>query len=272
MPSHPRRRDARAPLPGPAERARLRRAWHLTEQQVAEAFGVTATTVRSWETGRTTPTGVRRAGYAAFLSGLAQGLLAAGAGAGGGGGGADDRERNRAASGTSGGAGASGAGAGGVAKVGGIRKAGDIGVGGTGASVEIGTGARVGVGRETGVLARQDSRPRAGAQGLGAAPLPEVRSAGGVRQVRRAPCAPLAVTASPAVTVEPVETVKPAPTVHRPAAVLRGRAPAPVGRSVTPGPDPVSSARRRRLRVTAAAVGVWTVVLHLMASAPPPHV
>ncbi|MEU2728742.1 hypothetical protein ABZ650_13600 [Streptomyces griseoviridis] len=263
MPSHPRRRDARAPLPGPAERARLRRAWHLTEQQVAEAFGVTATTVRSWETGRTTPTGVRRAGYAAFLSGLAQGLLAAGAGAGagagGGGGGADDRERNRAASGTSGGAGASG-----VAKVSGIRKACDIGVGGT--------GARVGIGRETGVLARQDSRPRAGAQGLGAAPLPEVRSAGGVRQVRRAPCAPLAVTASPAVTVEPVEPVKPAPTVHRPAAVQRGRAPASVGRSVTPGPDPVSSARRRRLRVTAAAVGVWTVVLHLMASAPPPHV
>ncbi|MFJ4783605.1 helix-turn-helix domain-containing protein [Streptomyces sp. NPDC088794] len=74
MPSHPRRRDGRAPLPAPADRARLRRAWGLTEAQVAAAFGVTEVTVRSWETGRTTPTGLRRASYAAFLSGLAQAL------------------------------------------------------------------------------------------------------------------------------------------------------------------------------------------------------
>ncbi|MGW1209004.1 helix-turn-helix domain-containing protein [Streptomyces sp. NPDC002499] len=74
MPSHPRRRDGRAPLPSPADRARLRRAWGLTEAQVAAAFGVTAATVRSWETGRTTPTGLRRASYAAFLSGLAHAL------------------------------------------------------------------------------------------------------------------------------------------------------------------------------------------------------
>ncbi|NNN29684.1 hypothetical protein HLK59_04800 [Streptomyces sp. S3(2020)] len=75
MPSHPRRRDGRAPLPRPEERLRLRRAWHLSEQQVATAFGVTVVTVRSWEAGRTAPTGLRRAAYAAFLNGLAQGLV-----------------------------------------------------------------------------------------------------------------------------------------------------------------------------------------------------
>ncbi|MFD5590685.1 helix-turn-helix domain-containing protein [Streptomyces griseorubiginosus] len=79
MPSHPRRSDTRAPLPDPGERVRLRRAWQLTHEQVAAAFGVTAATVRSWESGRTTPTGLRRAAYAAFLSGLAQGLAPAGA-------------------------------------------------------------------------------------------------------------------------------------------------------------------------------------------------
>ncbi|MFE7074658.1 helix-turn-helix domain-containing protein [Streptomyces sp. NPDC057620] len=80
MPSHPRRRDGKTPLPAPEERARLRRAWHLTDAQVAAAFGVTAATVRSWESGRTTPTGLRRAAYAAFLSGLAQGLAPVAAG------------------------------------------------------------------------------------------------------------------------------------------------------------------------------------------------
>ncbi|WP_372351069.1 helix-turn-helix domain-containing protein [Streptomyces sp. KL116D] len=74
MPSHPRRRDKRCPLPPPAERLRVRRAWQLTEVQVAQAFGVTAATVRSWETGRTSPAGARRAAYAAFLAGLSQGL------------------------------------------------------------------------------------------------------------------------------------------------------------------------------------------------------
>lgn len=80
MPSHPRRRDGKAPLPAPEERARLRRAWQLTDEHVAAAFGVTTATVRSWENGRTTPTGLRRAAYAAFLSGLAQGLAPAAAG------------------------------------------------------------------------------------------------------------------------------------------------------------------------------------------------
>ncbi|MEU6840473.1 hypothetical protein ABZ930_01195 [Streptomyces sp. NPDC046716] len=75
MPSHPRRSDGQAPLPAPGERASLRRAWRLTEEQVAEAFGVTAATVRSWEAGRSAPRGLRRAAYAAFLSGLAHGRV-----------------------------------------------------------------------------------------------------------------------------------------------------------------------------------------------------
>ncbi|HEY8986842.1 MAG TPA: hypothetical protein VIU15_45645 [Streptomyces sp.] len=75
MPSHPRRRDGKSPLPAPEDCARLRRAWGLSVEHVAEAFGVTTATVRSWETGRTAPTGLRRAAYAAFLSGLAQGLV-----------------------------------------------------------------------------------------------------------------------------------------------------------------------------------------------------
>ncbi|QQM45633.1 hypothetical protein [Streptomyces liliifuscus] len=32
-----------------AERVRLRRAWHLTEQQAASTFGLTSATARSWE-------------------------------------------------------------------------------------------------------------------------------------------------------------------------------------------------------------------------------
>ncbi|MER7956958.1 helix-turn-helix domain-containing protein [Streptomyces sp. NPDC096030] len=74
----PRRRRADVgPLPSPEERHRLRRMWRLSERQVAEAFGVTVATVRSWESGRTSPTGRRRQAYAAFLRGLAQALDAA---------------------------------------------------------------------------------------------------------------------------------------------------------------------------------------------------
>ncbi|WP_328686043.1 helix-turn-helix domain-containing protein [Streptomyces sp. NBC_00343] len=83
MPSHPRRRDTKTPLPAPEDRTRLRRAWQLTDDQVAAAFGVTAATVRSWESGRTTPTGLRRAAYAAFLHGLAHGLTPSAADTGG---------------------------------------------------------------------------------------------------------------------------------------------------------------------------------------------
>ncbi|MDA5283436.1 helix-turn-helix transcriptional regulator [Streptomyces sp. Isolate_45] len=59
-------------LPEPGERRRLREAWGLTPQQVALAFGVRPTTVRSWESGRSTPTGKRREAYRRFLQGLAQ--------------------------------------------------------------------------------------------------------------------------------------------------------------------------------------------------------
>ncbi|MFD8287801.1 multiprotein-bridging factor 1 family protein [Streptomyces lavendulae] len=59
-------------LPAPGERRRLRELWGLTPQQVAVAFGVRAATVRSWEAGRTTPTGKRREAYRRFLEGLGQ--------------------------------------------------------------------------------------------------------------------------------------------------------------------------------------------------------
>ncbi|MFE0700896.1 helix-turn-helix domain-containing protein [Streptomyces sp. NPDC058872] len=72
-PPLPRRRRAdETPLPGCEERRRLRRTWNLSEAQVAAAFGVTVATVRSWESGRTSPNGRRREAYSAFLRGLAQ--------------------------------------------------------------------------------------------------------------------------------------------------------------------------------------------------------
>ncbi|MET8682719.1 helix-turn-helix transcriptional regulator [Streptomyces sp. NPDC004732] len=61
-----------APLPDAADRRHLRERWGLTPQQLASAFGVTAETVRSWESGRTSPRGERRRAYALFLAGLAQ--------------------------------------------------------------------------------------------------------------------------------------------------------------------------------------------------------
>ncbi|MFM9589138.1 hypothetical protein ACKI1J_12555 [Streptomyces scabiei] len=42
---------------------------------MADAFGVTAAAVRSWEAGRCAPRDLRRAACAAFLSGLAHGLV-----------------------------------------------------------------------------------------------------------------------------------------------------------------------------------------------------
>ncbi|WP_405678912.1 helix-turn-helix domain-containing protein [Streptomyces sp. NBC_00868] len=59
-------------LPSPKERRRLREAADLTHGQVAAAVGVTVTTVRSWEAGRTDPRGRKRAAYAEFLAGLAR--------------------------------------------------------------------------------------------------------------------------------------------------------------------------------------------------------
>ncbi|MFB7210227.1 helix-turn-helix domain-containing protein [Streptomyces sp. NPDC056255] len=57
------------PLPSPKERRRLREAKSLSEEQVAAAMGVTRATVRSWETGRTTPRGRKREAYARLING-----------------------------------------------------------------------------------------------------------------------------------------------------------------------------------------------------------
>lgn len=177
MPSHPRRSDGKAPLPAPEERARLRRAWQLTDEQVAASFGVTTATVRSWESGRTTPTGLRRAAYAAFLSGLSQGLAPAAAG----------------------------------------------------------TAAPPVAVHPTRRAARR--RPRRPAD------RPQARPAR-----RHGP-----------------------PTLSATPEVAPGRAPVSVALPVGAGPDPVTPARRRRLRIMAAAACAWTVFLHLMITSPPPH-
>ncbi|MEV7278513.1 sigma factor-like helix-turn-helix DNA-binding protein [Streptomyces sp. NPDC093111] len=54
-------------LPSPKEQRRLREALSLSEEQVAEAMGVTRATVRSWETGRSAPRGRKREAYAKLL-------------------------------------------------------------------------------------------------------------------------------------------------------------------------------------------------------------
>ncbi|MFJ8664673.1 sigma factor-like helix-turn-helix DNA-binding protein [Streptomyces sp. NPDC093600] len=56
-----------AALPSPKERRRLREALALSEDQVADAMGVTRATIRSWETGRTDPRGRKREAYAKLL-------------------------------------------------------------------------------------------------------------------------------------------------------------------------------------------------------------
>ncbi|WOX22578.1 transcriptional regulator [Streptomyces solicathayae] len=56
-------------LPSPKERRRLREARALTEEQVADALGVTRATVRSWETGRSKPRGRKLEAYVKLLSG-----------------------------------------------------------------------------------------------------------------------------------------------------------------------------------------------------------
>ncbi|MFF5633964.1 helix-turn-helix domain-containing protein [Streptomyces sp. NPDC012825] len=56
-----------ATLPTPKERRRLREALALSEEQVAEAMGVTKATVKAWETGRSAPRGRKREAYARLL-------------------------------------------------------------------------------------------------------------------------------------------------------------------------------------------------------------
>ncbi|MGQ4386405.1 helix-turn-helix domain-containing protein [Streptomyces sp. SAS_270] len=55
------------PLPSPKERRRRREAKSLSRAEVAARMGVTRETVRSWETGRTTPRGRRLEAYAELL-------------------------------------------------------------------------------------------------------------------------------------------------------------------------------------------------------------
>ncbi|MFB7358154.1 sigma factor-like helix-turn-helix DNA-binding protein [Streptomyces gardneri] len=62
-------------LPTPKERRRLREALALSEEQVAEAMGVTKATVKAWETGRSAPRGRKRDAYAKLL-GSAEGVEA----------------------------------------------------------------------------------------------------------------------------------------------------------------------------------------------------
>ncbi|MET9695758.1 helix-turn-helix domain-containing protein [Streptomyces sp. NPDC006529] len=60
-------------LPSPKERRRLREAAGLTQDDVAAAIGVTPSTVRSWETGRTAPRGRKREAYLKLLTAAAGG-------------------------------------------------------------------------------------------------------------------------------------------------------------------------------------------------------
>ncbi|MFG2295080.1 helix-turn-helix domain-containing protein [Streptomyces sp. NPDC048603] len=59
-----------AALPSPKERRRLREAAELTHDEIAAALGITASTVRAWETGRAEPRGRKRQAYAKFLGEL----------------------------------------------------------------------------------------------------------------------------------------------------------------------------------------------------------
>ncbi|WP_329189918.1 helix-turn-helix domain-containing protein [Streptomyces sp. NBC_01428] len=197
MPSHPRRRDGMSPLPAPEARARLRRSWHLSERQVATAFGVTPATVRSWEAGRTTPTGRRRAAYAAFLSGLAQGLAPAAL--------ADPAPQKK---------------------------------------------------RTPAPPRKRASAPPKEGTPVAPAPAPS--------PVRALTPPPRNASASRPATPPPATVILSTPPLTEPAR-------RPAGLPVAGGPDPVSAARRRRLRLAAVAAGVWLTFVHLMVTTGPPR-
>jgi DNA-binding transcriptional regulator YiaG len=59
-------------LPPPEERARLRRAARLTQQQIADALQVKRETIWTWEKGRVEPRTPQREAYAHLLRGLAE--------------------------------------------------------------------------------------------------------------------------------------------------------------------------------------------------------
>ncbi|MFJ3497934.1 helix-turn-helix domain-containing protein [Streptomyces sp. NPDC086091] len=248
MPSHPRRRDGKVPLPTPEERARLRHAWQLTPQQVADAFGVTAATVRSWETGRSTPTGLRRAAYAAFLSGLAQGLAPAVPGP---------------AAGERGDGGRSGHAGGSPARP----------------STRTSTRTRSRTRTRTRRMVPAPKPEIAGAEATlavrGAAARNVVTQSAVPKDVVTQSAVPKHAApegvGSPGSYEVAVVPARPAPVVARTTAVLAGRAVPVIGVPVGAGPDPVPLVRRRRLRAAAVAAAVWTVFVHIMITSPPPH-
>ncbi|MBB4951357.1 DNA-binding XRE family transcriptional regulator [Kitasatospora gansuensis] len=59
-------------LPPPDERARLRKAARLTQQQIADALQVKRETIWTWEKGRVEPRTPQREAYARLLRGLAE--------------------------------------------------------------------------------------------------------------------------------------------------------------------------------------------------------
>lgn len=59
-------------LPAPELRARLRKASGLTQDEVAEVFGVTRVAFHRWETGQATPYRRRREAYGRLLAGWAK--------------------------------------------------------------------------------------------------------------------------------------------------------------------------------------------------------
>ena len=59
-------------LPSLRERARLRKAFGITQQKLADAVGGSRQTINAWEGGHKEPTGSNRVDYAAALSELAQ--------------------------------------------------------------------------------------------------------------------------------------------------------------------------------------------------------
>lgn len=66
------------PLPSPKERRRLREAKSLSQAEIAAKVGVTRDTVRSWESGRSTPRGRRRQIYTKLLAEIANEQAVAG--------------------------------------------------------------------------------------------------------------------------------------------------------------------------------------------------
>lgn len=72
--ANPGHRPDREPLPSPADRKRLRTAYKVTQQQVADAIGVTPGNVAGWESGRWEPSGKNRTEYAYLLRSIAQRL------------------------------------------------------------------------------------------------------------------------------------------------------------------------------------------------------